>query len=47
MCSHIGARRVFVEAEMSSREVVMLGLQDSSAQVALLGSVVGDVHVAV
>ena len=37
----------FVEAEMSGREVVMLGLQDSSAQVALLGSVVGDVHAAV
>ena len=37
----------FVEAEMSGREVVVLGLQDSSAQVALLGSVVGDVHAAV
>ena len=37
----------FVEAEMSGCEVVMLGLQDSSAQVALLGSVVGDVHAAV
>ena len=37
----------FVEAEMSGREVVMLGLQDLSVQVALLGSVVGDVHAAV
>ena len=37
----------FVEAEMSGREVVMLGLQDLSVQVALLGSVVGDIHVAV
>ena len=34
----------FVEAKVSGHEVVMLGLQDSSAQVALLRSVVGDVH---
>ena len=36
-----------VEAEVSGSEVVVLGLQDASAQVALLGSVVGDVHAAV
>ena len=30
-----------VEAEVSGSEVVVLGLQDSSAQVALIGSVVG------
>ena len=37
----------FVEAEVSGCEVVVLGLQDSSVQVALLGSVVRDIHVMV
>ena len=37
----------FVEAEVSSHEVVVLGLQDSSVQIALLMSVVRDVHATV
>ena len=36
-----------VEAEVSGSDVVVLGLQDLNTQVALIGSVVGDVHAAV